>query len=190
MRFYYTIIFTFLTLFLFGQNKVNKDLSSLFLGMSLENKPEDVIKSSPLKFEKFTRKEERTGESIVEYQADFQKSDAIITKLIEGTVRIEQKNYQVKLGEHTIYMDLTFKNYNDVLAEYNRIFKKFEVYSSNYVISKPENESEIEGKQIDVRFKIKDEKSVKYLTLLYSVPKKEDRNKQQHLFVIFQFRKY
>ncbi|MBB4807027.1 hypothetical protein HNP38_002331 [Chryseobacterium defluvii] len=188
-RFSFTLVFTFLSIVLFAQDDVKSDLNSLFLGLNVESKPEKMIIGLPLKFEKFLRKQEQTGEPITIYIADFQKDDRISSKLLNGEVRIEQKNYEVELGRHSVFLRLAFQNYDDLIEEYTRLYTKFEGYASNIMTESPENENDY-GRQISNILTIKDDFSVKKLSFVYLIPNPEEKNKTQYLFVDYSYRRY
>lgn len=168
---------------IFAQDHFEKDLQKLFVGLNVDRKPEEIISGTNLKFEKFSRKQEVTGEPITIYHSNYDKNVMIKSKILEAEVWVEQRDYEKELGRHTISQKIALPNYESVIVEYNNIYNKFETFASNIMSESPENESESEGKEINTTLTIKDDVALRYFSLSYLIPKKEDQNKVQYLFI-------
>lgn len=175
---------------IFAQDHFEKDLQKLFVGLNVDRKPEEIISGTNLKFEKFSRKQEVTGEPITIYHSNYDKNVMIKSKILEAEVWVEQRDYEKELGRHTISQKIALPNYESVIVEYNNIYNKFETFASNIMSESPENENKSEGKEINTTLTIKDDVAVRYFSLSYLIPKKEDQNKVQYLFISYRYRRY
>ena len=173
---------------IFAQGDTEKDFQKLFVGLNVDRSPEEIILGSNLKFEKITRTQEITGETITIYHSKYDKNVMIKSKILDAEVWIEQQNFEKELGRHTVSQRIAFPNYEALIVEYNNVFNKFEPYASNIMGESPENERE--GKDIQTTLTIKDDVAVRYFNLSYRIPKKEHQAKTQYLLISYRYRRW
>ena len=190
MKIIFTVVLSILSTTIFAQDIFKKNTEKLFAGLHVDSEPEEMITTTNFKFEKILKKKEITGELVTIYRSNYDKNVLIKSKILNAELRIEQKDYEKKLGRHTVLQSIALPNYQAVIQEYNNIYNQFEPYASNIMIESPENEDESEGREIQARLTFKDDDAVKYLTLSYIVPPKKDYHKTQYLSIIYQYRKY
>lgn len=187
MKNIFIIILTFLSLILYGQNNMNEQLKNLFLELDLTSNPKTMANNSFLKFEYMIRQGiswGKTGGNTSNFVAKFYKNPLIASRIKEGQITIIQKDEEVQSNTFSINERICFYNEEDMINEYNKTTALFEEYGYRVKNSTVQNENfETNFEFTEILMKTNSKKST--LTISYSLPPKEENDKNYFLVFVY-----
>ena len=158
-------------------NKINK----LFLNLSLEKNPTEIVKDTNLKFEYGENQGvEWTGGNTKIYTTKFEKNELIHSKILNGQLLIKQNEKEIEKEFYEIIQRLEFENQEDLLFEFTTLSSEFEKYGFKSKETITENEKFEVKSQINQIF-LKSENNISNLTFGYSIP---DKNGKTFVLII------
>ena len=176
-----TTIFCILSSILFSQQKMNNKINKLFLNLSLEKNPTEIVKDTNLKFEYGENQGvEWTGGNTKIYTTKFEKNELIHSKILNGQLLIKQNEKEIEKEFYEIIQRLEFENQEDLLFEFTTLSSEFEKYGFKSKETITENEKFEVKSQINQIF-LKSENNISNLTFGYSIP---DKNGKTFVLII------
>ncbi len=125
-----------------------------------------------------------TGGNINTFISKFDKNPLMESQIKEGEISIIQKDDEKQSGNFSINERIKFQNEEDMMKEYYKTTALFEEFGYRVKNSTVQNENfETNFEFIEILMKSNSKKST--LTISYSIPPKEDQNKDYFLSFVY-----